>query len=253
MKRTIGEEPKEVRGEILKSAANYALPIFWDVSGIVKHNGTAFVLNTGAKVFGVTAAHVVDEYLQDVASGAAKILRLNNINIPLQDRLISKVSKDYIDIATFELTPVEAAKFSARTLSGAQSTWPPSPPQEGCAVVVAGYPGVERIRLAQFECSFGVGCFNIPVSSVSEYQFGCAFDRQHWLDVSGKGIPGVHYNFGGISGAPVLTLMLRDSLIVTWKLAGVAYQAGGTGISEGILFANHARLIEADGNVRNST
>ncbi|MDO8271307.1 MAG: hypothetical protein Q7U82_05200 [Gammaproteobacteria bacterium] len=253
MKRTIGEESKAVRSEILKTAGGYALPIFWDESGIVKHNGTAFILNTGERVFGVTAAHVVDEYMKDVESGVVNVCRLASINVPLQQRLISKGSKDYIDVATFELTQRELAEFSGRTLSGDQDLWPPAPPKEGWAAVVAGYPGVERIQRAQFECSFGVTCFNIPVSSVSEYQFVCAFERQHWIDEFGKGLPGINFDFGGISGAPVLSLIMRDSGIATWRLAGVAYQAGGSEISEGILFANHARIIGSDGNVCKST
>lgn len=253
MKRVVGEESSEVRGEILRTAGNYALPIFWDESGIVKNNGTAFILNTGERVFGVTAAHVFDGYMECVKSGAVKVCRLAGINVPLQERLISKGTKDYIDIATFALTRNELAEFSSRTLCGDQNAWPPTPPKEGWAAVVAGYPGAERIQRAQFDCSFGVTCLNIPISSVSEYQFGCAFDRQHWIDEFGKGLPGISFDFGGISGAPALTLIMRGSGIVTWRLAGIAYQAGGSEISEGILFANHARLIGSDGRVHEST
>jgi hypothetical protein len=169
------------------------------------------------------------------------------MDIPLHDRLISIGTKDYIDIATFELSKKEIRAYESRILAGDQSTWPPTSPQKDESVVVAGYPGAERIQIAEFVSSFGAACFNIPISSTSEYQFGCVFEREYWEKQFGKHLPKENYNLGGISGAPVIALIQRESGFVTWRLAGVAYQASNS-LGE-ILFVNHVRLIGSKGQV----
>lgn len=253
MKATIGDEKKQSRIEYLKIAANYALPIFWAQSGLVKNNGTAFILDTGERVFGVTAAHVFNAYINDWKLGIVETCNLGDLNLPLQERLISIGTTDYVDIATFELTDAEIKIYRSRVLSGDQSIWPPTIPNEGESVVIAGYPGLERIQVKEFVCNFGAACFNIPISSISEFQFGCLFERKYWEDEFGKGLPQVNYNLGGISGAPVIALILRNSGIATWRLAGVAYQASASELLGEILFVNHARLIDSKGQVGKDT
>lgn len=247
MTTKIGDEKKQARTEYLKIAANYALPIFWNQSGFVKNNGTAFILNTGERVFGVTAAHVFNAYVNDWKLGIVDTCHIGNLSIPLQDRLIAIGTTDYVDIATFELSNEEITAYKSRIITGDQSAWPPIPPQEGESVVVAGYPGAERVQIREFASSFGVACFNIPVSSTSEYQFGCVFEREYWEKQFGKNLPQENYNLGGISGAPVIALIQRESGVVTWRLAGVAYQASCS-LGE-ILFVNHVRLIGLKGQV----
>lgn len=253
MIQTIGDEPIEVRAEYLKIAANYALPIYWAEAGYVLHNGTAFVLNTGDRIFGVTAAHVYSAYVNDKDNGLTQICCLSNLEIPLEDRLISIGNGEEIDIATFELNEKEIQSLRDNILSGNQSVWPPQLPKEGEAVVIAGFPGVEIVELAEFRYSFGVSCFNTPISSVSENQFGCAFDRKNWEDIFGNGLPKVNYNLGGVSGAPVLALIISDSNLVTWRLAGVVSQAGASDLLGEIVFVNHARLIDSRGAISECT
>lgn len=253
MKRTLGDEPKEVQAQYLKIAARYALPIFWGSGGDVAHNGTAFVLNTGEKVFGVTAAHVYHEYVKDFEAGNTAICQFGELEIPLQQRLISIGKRDSIDIATIELTASEVRRLSDRVLTGDHSTWPPGAPAIGQAAVVAGYPGVERIRRDRFDYSFGTACFNTPVSSVSEHQFVCVLERKEWIDVFGKGLPPENFNLAGISGAPVLTLIQTESGLAVWRLAGIAYQAVASELLGEVLVVNHGKLIGSDGKVSNGT
>lgn len=249
----MGEEPKEVRAELLKVASGYALPIFWADPGFVLHSGTAFILNTGNRVFGVTAGHVYRDYVRDFTSGATQTCHLGSINIPLQERLISISTEGSIDIATFELKSIEVNPFRERILSGAQKNWPPAPPVEGQSTIVAGFPKFERIQRAKFDCSFGAVSFNIPISFVTDIQFGCVFEREHWEMEFGKGFPEVNCNFGGISGAPVITPILSELGIASWQLAGVAYQSSSEGHLGEVLFVNHAHLISEQGDVGKRT
>ncbi len=111
--------------------------------------------------------------------------------------------------------------------------------------MVAGFPGIEREKISQKHYSLGSVCFSAPVDSVSDRNLGIAPDRSQWVDLIGRGIPTKSYDFGGLSGAPALALVKSDGGIVSWRLAGIVYEAlGGE-----IVMVHHGDLIEADGTV----
>jgi hypothetical protein len=43
-----------------------------------------------------------------------------------------------------------------------------------------------------------------PITSVTDHQIACRFDREKMIDFSGSGLPPVGYDIGGMSGAPLL-------------------------------------------------
>jgi hypothetical protein len=47
-------------------------------------------------------------------------------------------------------------------------------------------------------------------------------EREHLMDVLGTGLPPEKYNFGGMSGGPMLTVVEHKG-IRGWRLAGVLY------------------------------
>ena len=250
---SIGNESEEVRNEYLKIAGNYSIPIFWTDSKDVPSNGTAFVLNTGQNTFVVTAAHVYEDYITAKAEGTIIPCQLSNIEFDLEERRISNNDSESMDIATFSISDDEITSLNKSVLHGSQSSWPPAQPNVGEAVVVAGYPGIETIEKKEHEYSFGLHCFNTPVSSVSPRHFGCSFERQYWVDVFGQGLPEELYDLGGISGAPALALVKSDSGIVSWRLAGVVYEAKASETLGEIILAHHAEYINPDGTVNDYT
>ncbi len=251
MNTTLEEEPEEVVKQYLKIAVGYSIPIFWgnSDSGITA-NGTAFILDTDVRKFVVTAAHVYRSYLKQKNKNEVDFCQLSKIDFNFEDRLISVPKSKEIDIATFEISEDEIELIGANTLRGSNQSWPPPRPKEGNMVVVSGFPGLERLRKEDDYYSFGYYCFNTPVSTISSRHFGCSFDRKYWKDVLGRGFPPEKYYMGGISGAPAIALIKSEAEVVSWRLAGVVYEATATEILGEIMFANHADLIELDGMVK---
>ena len=247
---TQDEEPEELVSQFLKIAASYSLPIFWgDISSGVSSNGTAFVLDTGKRVFLVTAAHVYRSYLTQKHAGKVGLCQLARIPFELESKLISIPSPEGTDIATFDITEEELSTLGASVLRGSNEDWPPKRPKEENMVVVSGFPGLERLQKEQDYYTFGYYCFNTPVTTVSSRHFGCSFDRKYWKDAIGKGLPPRNYDMGGISGAPVIALIKNENEIVTWRLAGIVYEAAASEILGEIMFAHHAYLIGVNGVV----
>lgn len=250
---SLGKEPEEVLRQYLKIASSYSFPIFWGnaESGILA-NGTAFVLDTGNRKFVVTAAHIFRSYLEDKREGKVGFCQLSKLSIDLETRLISLSVSEEIDIVTFEISDEEVNFSGINVLRGSNSSWPPPRPLEGNMVVVSGYPGLERLRKDDNYYSFGYYCFNTPVNTISIRHFGSSFERKYWIDALGKGFPPQPYDMGGISGAPAIALVKSEAQIVSWRLAGIVYEAVASDVLGEIMFAHHADLIDSFGVVRES-
>jgi hypothetical protein len=65
------------------------------------------------------------------------------------------------------------------------------------------------------------------LTSLTEYQLCCQFDRSGWIDVSGAGLPPVGYDLGGVSGGPMLKPIFVNGAW-TWRLVGVISEAVST-------------------------
>ncbi|MBU3021585.1 hypothetical protein [Aestuariibacter sp. A3R04] len=244
------KESESVLKEYLKIATSYSIPLFWGTmeSGIAQ-NGTAFILDTGVKKFVVTAAHVYRSYIKQKNEGNASICQLGKLVLDLDKRLLSIPKSKDIDIATFEIHDDEIETIGSNVLRGSNQVWPPSRPEQENMVVVSGFPGVERKKNAVDYYTFGYYCFNTPINTVSDRHFGCSFDREYWVDAIGKGMPPDNYDMGGISGAPAIALIRSEVGIVTWRLAGVVYEATASEMLGEIMFAHHADFIQADGSI----
>ena len=243
-------EPEEVLKQYLKIASSYSIPLFWGTSDLsISANGTAFVLDTGEAKFVVTAAHVYRSYLNQKRDGKVGFCQLSTLQFDMEARLISLPKSNEIDIVTFEISQQEIELIGANVLRGSNLTWPPSRPNEGHMVVVSGFPGLERLRKGEDYHSFGYYCFNTPVSSVGNRHFGCSFDRTYWIDALGNGFPPENYDMGGISGAPAIALIKSGAGVISWRLAGIVYEATATELLGEIMFVHHADLIEIKGKV----
>jgi len=248
---TQGEESEEVLKQYLKIATSYSIPLFWGKSDLgISANGTAFILETNERMFVVTAAHVYRSYLEQKLKEEIDFCQLSKMDFDLESRLISIPESDEIDIATFEISQDEIESIGANTLRGSNESWPPPRPSEGNMVVVSGFPGLERLRKQDDYYSFGYYCFNTPVSSISNRHFGCSFDRKYWKDALGKGLPPENYDMGGVSGAPAIALIKSETGVVSWRLAGIVYEATASEMLGEIMFAHHADLIEFSGKVK---
>jgi hypothetical protein len=261
-KITTIEEAKRVMsaglGEVeLKLAISFSAPIFWATvkdGRLRARNGTAFFLNTGERLFGVTACHVIDGWKQCPAEERPGPLRLagmgTSVRLDWDDRLIDMDAT--IDIATFRVTESEVKTIGKTVLTGAQRNWPPGKPPTNCGVYYAGFPGVGTIEISTDKVSFGAMGGSGIATSVSEKDVSSQIEREHLMSYFGEGIPPENYDFGGMSGGPMLAVV--ESVLRSWALVGVIYQGPNTSleINESIpgleiIRARRPYFIQADG------
>ena len=245
----------------LELVASYCAPLYWairdEAGSFGSHNGTAFFLDVGDGLFGVTACHVIDGWLTSRATEDAGPLRLagNGTSVLIDfDKTAIAMDRD-IDIATFRVAIDEVKSLGKQVLTGNQKTWPPAPPQERRGVYYAGYPGLGTRHPSPREAVFGIVRGSGIAHSVSERDVSTQLERGYLTPAKvGEGIPPENFDFRGMSGGLMLTV-LQDQLR-SWSLAGVIYQGPNTSADEGqaiagleVIRARRAHFILPDGNL----
>jgi hypothetical protein len=203
--------------------------IFWVLrnDGIDRiKNGSMFFLDTGESMFGVTASHVVDECLADsrlptFVQCMIGSYRGHSLSIHLGDRIID--AHPDIDIATLRFTRDEVAQIGRTVLTGYQKAWPPPLPWTQRGVIYSGFPGIGRRVVAPRSISFGMVTAGGLATSVSDISISVQIEREHLIDVIGEGNLPENFDFGGISGGPLLTIVQTPTLR-SWMPGGVIVQ-----------------------------
>ncbi len=215
----------------LKIAASYTTPFFWVLRGgdgrEMMKGGSAFFVDTGERTFGVTATHVVEECLQDTKSRTFVQCMLGSnlgttVPFHLGDRLID--AHHDIDIATFWMTPEEIRQTGRIILQGFyHPRWPPPLPQQDRGVIYCGFPGKGRRWLAAREISCGCAAMGGIATNSHETSLSILVERENLFQVFGEEAMPKNYDFGGISGGPVLAIV-QTPTIRSWMPAGVIIQ-----------------------------
>jgi hypothetical protein len=243
----------------LELVTSFCAPLYWAIRRdgvILLRNGTAFFLDTSHGVFGVTACHVVDGWHTSRNTEDAGPLRLagngSSVEINWDKRAIDAHSG--IDIATFRIDRAEVQALGKTVLTGFQKTWPPGPPEERCGIYYCGYPGIGTRHPSAREVIFGATPGSGIATSVSDRDVSTLIEREHLMPAMGGGIPPENFDFGGISGGPMLTVI--QGKLRSWALAGVIYQ--GPNISKNheeaivgleIIKARRAHFVLPDGKL----
>jgi hypothetical protein len=202
---------------------HYQEKSLWTPPFGLSRQGSIFFLDCGRGPFAVTAGHVYDAYLEDVQKRHVRGVQVANIDFNPVERLIASGKNLGLDIATFRITPGEIAATGKNTIRGIDGPWPP-PPNKGEVVYFGGFPGCERDRIRSKEFSFGLHSAMVPLTSFTQYQLCCQFDRRYWVDIRGLGLPPVGYELGGVSGGPMLQPIFKDGAW-DWRLVGVISEA----------------------------
>jgi hypothetical protein len=90
-----------------------------------------------------------------------------------------------------------------------------------------------------------------PITSVTDRQISCRFDREKSIDFSGGGLPPQGYDIGGVSGGPLLMpTLVREGPVegVIWRFAGVIVQAAAGDMFEQLV-AVRAHHIQPNGQI----
>jgi DNA invertase Pin-like site-specific DNA recombinase len=135
----------------IRIAASYTTPFFWTLRNSngdeMLKGGSAFFIDTGERVFAVTASHVVEECLQDTKSRAFIQCMLGSggrgtpVPFHLGDRLID--AHRGIDIATFWMKPEEVRQTAREVLQGYY--YPGWPPPEKVTGATADRPQLKKL------------------------------------------------------------------------------------------------------------
>jgi hypothetical protein len=195
----------------------------WTPRFALWQQASMFFLDCGRGPFAVTAGHVYEQFLEDSHTRYIGGTQVANIGFDPAERLIAWGRNLGLDIATFRITSEEIAATGKRIVRGIDGPWPP-PPNEGEVVYFGGFPGSERDRIAGKEFTFGLHSGMVPLTSFTEYQLCCQFDRRYWVDVRGLGMPPIGYELGGVSGGPILQPIYKDG-VWEWQLAGLISEA----------------------------
>lgn len=222
-------------------------------------NGSAFFLDAGAGVFCVTAAHVVAGLQRARETGVVQAQLGDTPEIDLRegDRLIDI---DYeVDLATLRVTDDEVRRLQKVKLTGQQRIWPPAPPTKDAGVLFAGFPETEQRWVGHREISLAIVAMGNVASGVNDRDISSLIERERLIDVIGRGVPRTNYDYSGMSGGPMLTVV-ESAGVRSWRLAGVVYS--GPNVSndpdqsiEGfeLIRARRADFLAPDGTIDRST
>jgi hypothetical protein len=227
--------------EMMRTIERSTAAIYWHADGgPVLHNGSMFFVRTEKALFGVTARHVYEEYLE-CAEAAPTIFQINDLVVAPKGRLIGTSTE--IDIATFHITHSELALLGNITVP-----WPPQKPCEGAGVFVCGLPGSARGMPAPRTVTFKHFTALMRVDSVSERAISMVRQpNEEMVDLYGKELPPPNMDIGGMSGGPIAVRMNTRGGVTCWFLSAV--------ISEGhqaydIIHGARADWINEDGTIR---
>lgn len=156
----------------------------------------------------ITCNHVITEALTPTESGELRIFKIGDEVIDLTCQLLDR--SDDLDIATILLRQDQLSAVLVDNTGNPIGTslfrpasWPPEPPTEGDIISFGGFPGHFReiINLQDIQfATFSSGA--TLVSSSSERQFICAFERCYWDIAFGDQLHLDLKSFGGMSGGP---------------------------------------------------
>jgi hypothetical protein len=247
-----------------RKAAEHIAWIYWapDETSPVLGQASAFILHRPAGPILVTAAHVYRGFVRDkaqhgplycrvqnteVADLSAHLIDCGNLSIPVDsDRALTEP-----DIATFRLPPGAVERIGKRPVEAVHEEWP-APPFIGQQAMIAGFPGRERVALNPREMSFGFYSVATPITSMTEHQITCRFERSRMVDSIGRDLPPVGYGLGGISGGPLLVPEYENREWV-FRLGGVISEAQDERPPEQVIFesvvAHRAEYILPDGRI----
>jgi hypothetical protein len=113
----------------LEFATSITAPLYWiirEAKGRYRvHNGSAFFLDAGSGVFGVTANHVIDGWRSDRGKSNVVALQLGlDLQLDFSGKNAIIAAHSEIDIATFRVTAAEIKSIGKQVLTGYQKVWP---------------------------------------------------------------------------------------------------------------------------------
>jgi hypothetical protein len=211
-----------------------------DDGGTISAGGSAFLIRTPSRVLGVTAKHVVTSFAEACDAAKGLTVTLGGLSINLQERVIARGV--CVDIATFAVQEADLPKIGFHPIERA---WPPAVPLDKGVVLLAGWPGQERV-VGTERVSGGI-YVGWGTARVTDSQITVRVDHDQGAasPLQGVPLPSQGFHFGGISGGPLMTINVEGTNVIC-RLGGVIVQ-GAPGLDN--IVAAHADIIREDGTL----
>ena len=162
------------------------------------NHGSGFLVLLGKQHFFFTAAHVIDGYDQRRIQEPELLAHLHESQFDPNERLAFMNSN--IDVAVLRVSDTEAAGLGSWVYT--PLNWPPRAPIAGEQVGLCGYPRVLRKQMRRDRVDFPAFALQTGVTTVSETNFKCLFEREYWIGFAREGALDER-DLRGISGGPV--------------------------------------------------
>lgn len=254
-----GERKNTLAGEfgnmLIMGLTTHVTWIFWtskdfSVSQILGQ-GSAFIANLEHGAVLITAAHVYRAYLSDLEKHTNLYCQVANTTVrDLRHLLIACGDENGPDIATFKLNKGDVNRIGITPVQFADNRLSTLKPLDSVGIV--GFPGVSRQFTSHNEIDFTVYPIMPSVTSVTDHQITCRFERDYWVSVLDSPIPRPGYDLGGMSGGPLLFPHFQNGKW-EWRLAGVISQSPSGRPENEVLFesivAHRADYITSNGTL----
>jgi hypothetical protein len=181
----------------------------------LSEGGSAFLVQTPTRILGITARHVADGFVAAQRKHGVETAILGGLTFNLEDRIIDRGKN--VDIATFAVSEAELTTIGFWPLENA---WPPVLPARNGIVLLAGWPGHERVVGPRVT---GGAYLVWGLAGVSELQVTIRLEHEGaFSPIQGVPIPPPGFDFGGISGGPVMLVDSDDNkLALRFRVAAV--------------------------------
>jgi hypothetical protein len=222
-------------------------PFLWrerHENGDVKiRNRTVFFFESDGRTFMVTADHVFTAYLEARSRfGNFARCQIGNFRLDPENRLVARSAP--LDVATFLISPEEIGRTAYEERF--PMSFDPMPPRRGKGVFFAGFPGLARRHLGEREVEHGIFTALTVADNVTDKEISGHSDRERQVDKTGRLTAPEGYDMGGVSGAPLVT-MVDSANLCYWRLGGVMT---GFNTAYEIFYATRADFILPDGTLK---
>jgi hypothetical protein len=219
------------------------VPLWWhgyasDGKYKILRNGTASFVDTGVCRLGVTADHVLDQYLIDTKQDPTITCQLGNTTASLRPRVIARDGR--LDLATFAASEILVA--ASGVSFHAPREWPTPPVQAGELLLCGGYPGTLRLE-HEATADFPFQWFLGRTASSSTHNISLEVDFGNFHVPLGE-VAALNRTLGGMSGGPLFRHIAGP--IEHLEIVGVIYQHQE---SYGLLLARPIQSIMPDGTL----
>lgn len=228
------------------------VPIYWSKKEERRldllHSGTLTLVKTPQKLIGITAAHVIRQLETDKQCDDVVVQFFNAV---IQDisSLIIDISDKY-DLATISLEQKTLESIGKDIMP--LEMWPPKPPEEGKGILIAGYPGIERLLTGEREVDFGLFTALVVSRIVNDTQISWLLQPEYQVPGTPISPPPPEYNLGGVSGGPMIGIFETKGGIIHYCLSGIITECPdfeNSDIAIERLIATRADLIYEDGKI----